>query len=147
MVVGLFIYGKEVDTLEIFQREDKFLLPLIPLARAIGASIEPSPPPGRLLTPLGEVTLQAGDIVEINGLEYLHQDVIEERLHITITFIQEEFAIALDVPWNPGAKKPSTAVSELEAQFHPTRFGISTIREKISYSELNFTIVSTTEYR
>ncbi len=140
MVVGLLVRGKEVDIVEVFQREDAFLLPLIPLVRAIGVSFEP---PGRLLTPLGEAVLQAEDLVEINGLEYIQQHAIAERLHITLTFVQEEFAIALDVPWNPEAKKRSAAVSETDVQFYPPRFGLSTIRQKLAYTERDGESVST----
>ncbi|GAK60061.1 Alr3592 protein [Candidatus Vecturithrix granuli] len=143
MVVGLLIRGKEVDMVEVLQREDAFLLPLISLIRAIGATIESSLTTERLITPLGSVSIEAGELLEINGIKYIHQRTVEERLHITVAFVPEEFALSLDIPWNPGAKERSAAVSELEAQFHPPRFGLSTFREKISYIEREGESVST----
>jgi len=134
LVVGLSIQHREVDTVEAVKENGVYYLPLEPLARATGCTIEVFGSQVHVATPLGTVFFYEQDLRRWNGVLYVSQDLVERRLHTPVTFEQAEFALDLDLPWRPAWGEPRPEVAEVVPDAEPSSFGLSDFREDYNFT-------------
>lgn len=135
LLVGLSIHHREVDTVEAVEENGIYYLPLEPLARATGCTLETLGSQIHVETPLGTVFFYEKDLRWFNGALYVSQDLVEKRLHTPVAFDPAEFSLDLDLPWRPawGEKGPERAA--LVADAEPSSAGLSDFREEYSFTQ------------
>ncbi len=128
LVVGLSIQHREVDTVEAVKENGVYYLPLEPLARATGCTLEKFGSQVHVATPLGTVFFYEQDLRWYNGALYVSQELVERRLHTPVTFDPVEFALDLDLPWRPGWGEPRPVQVQVTPDAEPSGFGVSDIQ-------------------
>ncbi len=133
LLVGVLLGGQEAGSLEVIRREEAFALPLEPLADLAGASVEETDAGRRFVTPIGSVELLTGDLEVIEGVTYLRQSALEEKLATPTTFDREQFALVLDLPWSTGLPVPPET-PELEPDVGAPGASLSTLRTNFAFT-------------
>jgi len=134
LVVGLSIQHREVDTVEAVMENGTCYLPLEPLARATGCTLEVFGSQIHVETPLGTVFFYEPDLRRFNGAVYVSQELVERRLHTPVRFDRAEFALDLDLPWRPSWGEPRPEAEQLVPDAEPGGFGVSDFREEYNYT-------------
>ncbi|HBB30306.1 MAG TPA: Cna B-type [Cyanobacteria bacterium UBA8803] len=134
LLVGVIINKREVGALEVLQEQNTFLIPLEAFSEITGFSIGKVDNILKINTPLGTVDLADSDLKQINGVQYISENLIKDKLATNIEFNQSELALIIDPPWRRTSSKPSPITHELEPEFQPPSTSFSTLRQ-----ELNFT--------
>ncbi|MFV2072550.1 MAG: carboxypeptidase regulatory-like domain-containing protein [Thermoanaerobaculales bacterium] len=133
ILVGVIVNGREVGSIEIIRRADEFLLPLEEVAPLIGASVEESD--GRIVvtTPIGRVSVDGDELVEVDSVLMVPLQFFEQRLATEVGFDQQEFALSFQVPWGPGAVRPVAPTVDLgEPDFFPPTATVATLQTDLS---------------
>ncbi|MEG3972059.1 carboxypeptidase-like regulatory domain-containing protein [Microcoleus sp. T2B6] len=135
LLVGVVIRGKEVGNLEVLRNENTFLIPLDDFAKLTGITVKISANGSiEISTPLGTTKLEPSDYQTINGLIYLTDTLIAEKLATPIEFDASEVALMIDLPWQPNARSASQQ-TELKAEVRPPQTSFSTVRENLDFSQ------------
>jgi hypothetical protein len=134
LLVGVNLNGREVEVLEVL-REGKirFYVPLEPFLELSGCSLIVEGEVLRVETPLGTVALDAEDVVEIEGVRYLRQETIEEKLATPVVFDEGAFALRFDLAWRPRTRLPRMPRLVLTPDVEPPELSLSTIRIDAQY--------------
>lgn len=135
LVVGLSIQGREVDTVEAVEENGIYFLPLEPLVRATGCTMETLGSQIHVETPLGTVFFYETDLHWFNGALYISQDLVSRRLHTPVTFNPAEFSLDLDLPWRPAWGEARPEHADVVPDAEPGNIGISDFREEYNYTQ------------
>lgn len=135
LVVGLSIQSREVDTVEAVEENGTYYLPLEPLARATGCTLQVFGSQVHVETPLGTVFFYEKDLRWYNGSLYISQDLVERRFHTPVTFNPAEFSLDLDLPWRPAWGEPRPERADVVPDAEPGSFGVSDFREEYNYTQ------------
>jgi hypothetical protein len=127
-VLGIIIAGEEVDTLEVLQDGNGYLLPLDSILRLLRAELVQAPPTARVRTPLGEAALP--DLYYAAPQWFVHSQDLAAHLKVLSHFDARKYALILDPPWRKGRQeKESTPDSvEITPDFVPPSFGLAGLR-------------------
>jgi hypothetical protein len=104
LIVAVIVRGEGTGTLDLVRDAGVFYLPVEPFAEMTGARAVQQPDGLKLETSLGVVQIPADELREFDGALHLSETVLEERLVTRFRFDLEEFAVRLDVPWEPLVK-------------------------------------------
>ena len=103
LLVGTYINRVESRLVDIFEDEGRYWLALPDVAELTGIRTEAVKQGFKIRTPLGNVTIPQADLMTYQGEYYLSDALLKEKLHAEFAFIPSEYAIALQIPWQPGA--------------------------------------------
>ncbi len=139
-LVGVIVDGREIDVIEILIDADgSYLLPLEPFLAFTGTRLqaESGDRDRSLVTPLGTVELTAPDIQLRDGVTYLSQTFIEQRLASPLRFDERLFALRLDLAWQPyqtSVTLPLRPAAEvLQPEFEAPVASLSTIQTDLEF--------------
>jgi len=135
LLVGIEVNRSDAGTLEVLRRGSSYGVPLEPFALLVNATLERAGGATRLLTPLGTVELEAGDLLEVEGTTYLTESAIEEKLATPVDFDAGSFALRFDLPWRPDRidQLPPTTPPTPDAR--PPAVSLSTLRATATYTD------------
>ncbi len=106
LLVGAIINGVEVGALDVVRIGSRFLIPLEAFAELAGCTIHPRDDAFRFETPIGDAELLPEDLLQADGVVYLRQEAVEDKLAGRVAFDTTEFSLRFDLPWRPGAAAP-----------------------------------------
>ena len=136
LLVGVIVGQREVSTLEIIEQDGDFLVPLQPFTTICGCRFQVLGGVSRLSTPLGTVELEPRDLPEAEGVTYLREEAIEDKLATPVTFDSQEFALVFDFPWRPQADEARPASAPvLEPEVTPPGVSISSLQPSLRYQQ------------
>jgi hypothetical protein len=135
MVVGALVHHREVGSFDVLIENDEYLIPLDPFAELARCTVEPIGDSARLMTPLGTVYLRASDVREVEGVLYLRESAIEDKLATPVAFDSTRFALNFDLPWRSAAGPAPTVFQETpQPDVTPPDLSLSTLRSDIRYT-------------
>jgi len=133
LLVGLYLRGREVGTITAI-RNGGFLLPLDELAELAGIDVTEDAGVLVLHTPIGDVTLDADDVYLVDGIRYLTESAIGEKLASPVRFDPAEFAIDIDLAWTARTRgTPGPQAIQLVPEIRPPALSLSTLRLDARY--------------
>jgi len=135
LLVGIIIRRKEVGNLEILKIDNSFLIPLDDFAKITGMTVKKAV--GEIIeitTPLGTIKLEQIDYKTINGIIYITDTLIANKLATSIEFDPSEVALIVDLPWQTNARSASQQ-TELKADIRPPQTSFSSVRQNLDLSQ------------
>ncbi len=111
--MGVILNGAEVGALDVIRIGGRFLIPLEPFAELTDCSVHSAVDAFRFATPIGDAELLPEDLRRVEGVVYLRQETIEDKLAGRVAFDTTEFSLRFDLPWRPGAAMATGAAAEL----------------------------------
>jgi Carboxypeptidase regulatory-like domain len=133
LLLGVVINKREVGSLDVVRQGDTLLLPLLEFVKLAKFTVETTGNTSQLKTPLGTIKLTPDELQSINGITYISDKVLKEKLFTKIELNTFDFALIIDLPWGEGSEVRQSAV-KLQPEFFPPSSGLSSYRQ-----ELNFT--------
>lgn len=128
-LVGIVVDGAEVGATEIVRDGDRLLLPLDDVLPLIGARIETIDGADVITTPIGRITLAAGDTTTVRGRRMVALEFFEQRLASTVVFDRQEFALLIDIPWSLEEEGAAVPAADLgKPDFTPPRATMATLQ-------------------
>ncbi len=112
LLVGAVINGLEVGALDVIRLGVGFLVPLETFAELSGCAVRSEGEAFRFETPIGDAELRPEDLLRVDGVVYLRQEAIEDKLAGRVAFDTTEFALRFDLPWRPDAAAPGDVFLE-----------------------------------
>lgn len=133
LLVGIVINKREVGNLDVIRQGDTLLLPLLDFATLAKFTVDTNGNNSQLKTPLGTIQLAADELQEINGISYISDGVLKEKLFTKIELNTFDFALIIDLPWGEGSEVRQEAV-KLQPEFFPPSSGLSSYRQELNFS-------------
>ncbi len=152
-VAGLILDGNDTGAsvrLLPLARGGGYAVELDQFARRIGTLVQVQGPLLLLPTPLGTAQLQSAEAIRHDGKRYFSIAKLAAKLGARIVFDEQEFALKVDLPWNPGGTAqasvltaaqvkpdiyaPSLSLSSWHSEAYYTRLGNSSALS--SYTDL-----------
>ena len=152
-VAGLILDGNDTGAsvrLLPLARGGGYAVELDQFARRIGTLVQVQGPLLLLPTPLGTAQLQSAEAIRHDGKRYFSIAKLAAKLGARIVFDEQEFALKVDLPWNPGGSAqasvltaaqvkpdiyaPSLSLSSWHSEAYYTRLGNSSALS--SYTDL-----------
>ncbi|MEA5505306.1 carboxypeptidase regulatory-like domain-containing protein [Halotia wernerae UHCC 0503] len=130
-LVGVIINNREVGSLDIRIDANSILVPLQAFAEIAGFTIEDIDGNTRLKTPLGVVDLVANNLKEIDGITYISETTIKEKLSTSLQFNSSNLALVVDLPWRRGSGESQQTASALKPEVLPPVSGLSNFRQEL----------------
>lgn len=135
VLVGAIVNGTEVGGLSAQREGETWYLPLEELADLTGCGLERLDSRATLKTSLGEVTFEASELRLLDGVAHLSSDVAAERLAMSLTFDEAQYALRLEMPWSGPASAGAAALAEdVEPDVRAPRAGLSSLRVESRFS-------------
>ncbi|WP_265274858.1 carboxypeptidase regulatory-like domain-containing protein [Nostoc sp. KVJ3] len=134
LLLGVVINNQEVGTLDIVQRGNTLLIPLLDFAKIAGFTVDISDGNAKLKTPAGEVTVTSSELEKTNGVIYISDAVLRSKLSTNVELKTSDLALIVDLPWRRNNGEYSTKAADLRPEVLPPSSGLSSLRQ-----ELNFT--------
>lgn len=134
VLVGVFINGQEVGSLELVPENNTLLIPLDDFARIAGIEIVNNGEQTQLKTPLGVVSLTEKDWKKIDGITYISDSFVKEKLLTNLELKTSDLALNVDLPWRRGSSGDSrNQALELKPEVRPPSSGLSNLRQELNY--------------
>jgi len=131
-LVGVIVNGREKGTVEVLNRDGRYLIPLDSFASITGSRVDRTGTNPSLVTALGTVDLSEG-LVDIDGVSYLRPDFVAEDLATPVRFDDSQFALIVDLPWSSTvADATRQEIPALVPEAGPPSFSLSTVQMDIS---------------
>ncbi|WGV26383.1 carboxypeptidase regulatory-like domain-containing protein [Halotia branconii] len=134
LLLGVIINQREVGSLDVVQEGKILLLPLLNFAQLTGFTVENIDGKTQLKTPLGVVAIADDDLKEINGVTYISDIVLREKLATNIELNSADLALIVDVPWRRGDGQSSSQAAELQPEVRPASSGLSNLRQELQFT-------------
>ncbi|MBW4430883.1 MAG: carboxypeptidase regulatory-like domain-containing protein [Pelatocladus maniniholoensis HA4357-MV3] len=131
VLVGVIINGQEVGNIDIRLDGNTILVPLKPFADIANFTIENTGGITKLKTPLGVIDLTPGDIRQLDGVTYISDFLVQEKLLTKITFDTAELALVVDLPWRKSGEVSQQEKIELQPEIKPPSSTISSLRQEL----------------
>ena len=131
LLLGVVINQREVGSLDIIRDGDTFLLPLLEFAKLAKFTVNKFEDITILSTPLGEIKLGINELKEINGITYISDKSLKEKLLTKVEFNNFDLALNVDLPWGESSQAPTEA-TKLQPEFFPSASGLSSFRQELS---------------
>ncbi|WP_238178338.1 carboxypeptidase regulatory-like domain-containing protein [Calothrix sp. 336/3] len=133
-LVGILINGREVGTIDIIQNGNILLLPIDSFADIANLTFEVKGEGYQVVTPLGNVQISENEIQEKNGIKYISNVILAEKLKIKVELNTADLTLLTDLPWRAGTRQNISSASQLKPDFLPPGTGISNFRQELSVS-------------
>ncbi len=136
LLSALVINGREVGALDLIPADDGYLVPLDRFVSLTQLELADTPDNQiTLTTPLGTVTFAATEIQEINGVRYIRDSFLAERIATPLTYDPSELALIADLPWQLGARLEQLQLAPLQPEVRPTDRFLSNFRQDLFYTD------------
>ncbi|MBD2387971.1 carboxypeptidase regulatory-like domain-containing protein [Cylindrospermum sp. FACHB-282] len=132
LLLGVIINEREVGSLDVVQEGNTLLLPLFDFAQIGGFTVETTDDKTRLKTPAGEVSLTAIELRKINGITYISDTLLREKLATNIELKLSDLALIVDLPWRRGRGESRGQTADLQPEVRPPSSGLSNIRQELN---------------
>ncbi len=130
LLLGVFIGGKEVGSLDVLREGNTLLLPLLDFAQIAGFTVETVGDKTQLKTPAGSVTLTSDQVRKINGITYVSDSILREKLATNVDFSTSDLALNVDLPWRRNSGTSRKAI-DLQPEVRPPGSSLSTLRQEL----------------
>ncbi|MFN6570361.1 carboxypeptidase regulatory-like domain-containing protein [Dendronalium sp. ChiSLP03b] len=130
-LVGVIINRREVGSLDIRIDGNSIVVPLGAFAEIADFTVENIDGKTRLKTPLGVVDLLASNLKEIDGITYLSEATLKEKLSILLKFDSANLALVVDLPWRRGSGESQQTASALQPEVLAPISGLSSLRQEL----------------
>jgi hypothetical protein len=131
VLLGVIINQREVGNLDIVRDGETLFLPLLEFAKLAKFTVETTDNITRLNTPLGQIKLGVDELKQINGITYISDKILKEKLFTKIEFNNFDLALIVDLPWGEGSQ-PRSEATKLQPEFFPSASGLSSFRQELS---------------
>ena len=136
MLLGLVVDQRELSATEVYFDGEEFLLPLDDFLAI--CSCQHIDDGGRITieTRLGNIVLEPTDVVIIEGLAYLRERAMVNRLAMRIEYSPSRLALILDIPWTErqlGSARGN--VGAATAEVRAPRLALSTAQIRVRRSQ------------
>lgn len=136
LLLGVFINSREVGTLDVFQENEVLLIPLKDLAQLAEFTLTfdnpDAPTTITIATPIGETTLAASELIQIDNILHITGTLLKEKTGIDATFRQALFALDVRLPWD--VNQTTGAAALLTPEVRPPAHGLIGMRIISTYS-------------
>jgi hypothetical protein len=134
LLLGVLINEQEVGSLEVVPEGKTLLIPLSDFARIAGFTVENiDGGKTQLKTPLGVVTLTESDLKKINGITYISDALLKEKLLTDVELITSDLALNVNLPWRRGSGESSNQAIDLKPEVRPPSSSFSNLRQELNY--------------
>ncbi|BAY41184.1 hypothetical protein NIES2111_55760 [Nostoc sp. NIES-2111] len=134
LLLGVVINGREVGNLDVIQENNTLLIPLLDFAQITGFTVENIGDKTQLKTPAGVVTLLTTELKQINGITYISEVLLKEKLATNIELNSTDLALIVDVPWRRGGTNSNSPVAEIQPEVRPPSTGLSNLRQELQFT-------------
>lgn len=130
-LVGVIINNREVGSLEIRMDANTILVPLQEFAEIASFSVENIEDKTQIKTPLGIIDLPTVNLKQIEGITYISQALLKEKLSTLIEFDAANLALSVNLPWRRDSGNSPQPVSELQPEVVPPLSAFSNLRQEL----------------
>ncbi|MBD2500234.1 carboxypeptidase regulatory-like domain-containing protein [Anabaena azotica] len=134
LLVSVISRGQEIGSLEILPEGNSLLIPLDDLAKIAGLEVTKNGDQTQIKTPLGIVNLVEADLKKVEGITYISETVLKEKLLTDIKLNTSDLALNVDFPWRRGAGESRAQAADLQPEVRPPSSGLSSLRQELNYS-------------
>ncbi|HIK05306.1 MAG TPA: carboxypeptidase regulatory-like domain-containing protein [Trichormus sp. M33_DOE_039] len=133
LLVGVVINSKEVGNLVVIPEDKTLLIPLDDFAQVVGLEIEKLEDKTQIKTPLGVVTATEADLRKVDGVVYVTDTFLKEKLLINLELKTSDLALNVDVPWRRGLTASRDQVFDLKPEVTPPGNNLSNLRQELDF--------------
>lgn len=133
LLLGVIINQREVGSLDVLREANTLLLPLLDFAQIAGFTVETNDEKTLLKTPLGVIVLNANELKKINGITYISDALLEEKLAANIELKASDLALIVDLPWRRNNGQSNSPVAALQPEVRPPSNGLSNLRQELEF--------------
>lgn len=132
-LAGLIVNGRERgEAIVLVRRPDgRRLAPLSVLAAALGIELRETPTGPWLITPLGPARFEEREFERLGGERYAAIELLAERLAARFRFDEGEFALRVDLSWEPGLPAGSSPADPVRPEVRPGAVSLAGLRGEI----------------
>ncbi len=107
-------------------------------ARRIGTLVQVQGPLLLLPTPLGTAQLQSAEAIRHDGKRYFSIAKLAAKLGARIVFDEQEFALKVDLPWNPGGNAQASVLTtaQVKPDIYAPSLSLSSWHSEAYYTRL-----------
>lgn len=107
-------------------------------ARRIGTLVQVQGPLLLLPTPLGTAQLQSAEAIRHDGKRYFSIAKLAAKLGARIVFNEQEFALKVDLPWNPGGNAQASVLTtaQVKPDIYAPSLSLSSWHSEAYYTRL-----------
>ena len=132
-LVGVIINQQEVGSLEIRLDGDTILVPLVEFAELTDIKIENLDSKTLLNTPLGVVEISSNSLRKIDGVIYISDALIKEKIATPIEFKAADLALNVNLPWRQGGQSSRQTAADLKPEALPPSNTVSSLRQELYF--------------
>lgn len=130
-LVGVIINRREVGGLEIRLDGNTILVPLESFAEIANFTVTNVNGKIQLKTPLGVVDIAENNLIKIDGITYISDVLLKEKLATPIEFKASDLALIVNLPWQQDNKESGQPTPELEPEVKPPSSTLSSLRQEL----------------
>ncbi|PLZ99747.1 Cna B-type [Fischerella thermalis CCMEE 5268] len=132
-LVGVIINRQEVGSLEIRLDGDTILVPLVEFAELTDIKIENLDSKTLINTPLGVVEISSNSLRKIDGVTYISDALIKEKIATPIEFKAADLALNVNLPWRQGGQTSGQTAADLKPEALPPSNTVSSLRQELYF--------------
>ncbi|PLZ12642.1 Cna B-type [Fischerella thermalis WC114] len=130
-LVGVIINRREVGGLEIRLDGNTILVPLESFAEIANFTVTNVNGKIQLKTPLGVVDIAENNLIKIDGITYISDVLLKEKLATPIEFKASDLALIVNLPWQQDNRESGQPTPELEPDVKPPSSALSSLRQEL----------------
>ncbi|WP_066379842.1 carboxypeptidase regulatory-like domain-containing protein [Anabaena sp. CA = ATCC 33047] len=134
LLLAVVVNQREIGSLEVIPEGDTLLIPLEDFVQITGLELENTDAESRIKTPLGVVSLTETDLKKINGITYVSDRFLKEKLLTNIEIKASELTLNVDFPWLRGVASSRDRVLDLQPEVKAPSNGLSSLRQELRYN-------------
>lgn len=129
-LAGLVVNGRELPEGVVLVRDAEGLrhAPLAAVARALGLELRETPRGPWLATPLGSARFEEPELRRFGGERYVVLPLLAERLAARVAFEEADFALRIDLPWDPSPPPGASPEAPVRPERLPARAALTELR-------------------
>ena len=132
LLVAVFVNEREIGTLEVIPENNSLLIPLEDFAQITGLELEKNNEIIQLKTPLGVINITETDVRKIDGVTYISELFLKERLLTNLELKTTDLALNVDLPWLRRSQSNNQAI-DLQPEVKAPSSGLSSLRQELGY--------------
>ncbi|MBU7581787.1 MAG: carboxypeptidase regulatory-like domain-containing protein [Nostoc sp. TH1S01] len=132
LLLGVILNRREVGNLDVIRQGNTLLLPLEDFAKLADLTLEIKDNITQLNTPLGVINITEDDIQNIQGINYISDIFIREKLSSNIEFNSLDLALSIDFPWRGDGTGYNSQAVNLQPDIFAPLNGFSNLRQELN---------------
>jgi len=132
LLLSVLINGQEVGNLDVLREHNTLLIPLEDFAQISGFTLATANGITEFKTPLGLVKIPESDLRKVNGIVYISDALLREKLLTNVELKMADLALVVDLPWRRGSGQSNKAI-DLLPEVKPYGNGLSNFRQDLTY--------------